>query len=317
MFKLNIPSIKILSIRSGVSENFLQELLKNRDFKNQYIYDHDEISEPEKNKFARVAKKESELYKFHLWLDAEIFKNDHEMPLNIVGGISKKSLRDAVKRHNRNVPFCFIKSDLKRFFESTPAKEIFSLFCWWSNCSKKVTTIITNSVSMPLWPVWSIWDWFLARWFNPSTRIAIWTNIDFFRKLSSYIWKKYKKYKPIVTFFIDDIGISLITVDQKIIDEIISDVTNFIWNLYQKLKHLSINLEKTKPIIISNKNDHVDYLGTKIYMNKIEVSDKIQNKIINIRKKYLQSKNQNDKKHLWSQLTSLKHFKNLIKWVKK
>lgn len=313
MFKLNIPSLRILSERSWVKQDFLEEVEKDVEYKNQFIFDHS-TSQPDEGKFVRAARDESELQKLHIWLDKEISRADIHMPSYMVGWLTWKNLNNATSKHKRGEPFYFIKSDLKKFFESTPQDQILSFFCWALNCSKIVAKAITNSIIMPLWPVWTKGDYFLARWFNPSPRIAMFVNIYFFKGLAEYIFKKYKKNKPKISFYIDDIWISILASSENVAEELKQDVENFISASNLKSKHLKINLKKTYITNIIEENDFVEYLWTKIYQNRIEIWAKSEAKVRKIRKKFLSTTNKEEKKNLGSQLSWMKRFKKLIKW---
>jgi len=66
-----------------VELRFLEKMLADKNYKNNFIFDHED-SEPMKNKFVRVAKKGSELYKLHKWINLEISKADNKLPFTIL-----------------------------------------------------------------------------------------------------------------------------------------------------------------------------------------------------------------------------------------
>lgn len=294
MSKLNIYTVEALSKRSWIPQDLLLRWL-NLDSKarKSYFYDH-KNSEPEKWKYIRVTKDGTMMKKFQVWIGTELKHFDSELLFTINGGVEKKSILNAINIHIRNEPFTFIKSDLSRFFESVPKERVFSLFCSIFNCSKEVSSIITNWVCFPKGEIWETEnDSTLARGLHASSRIAIWCSIQFFRKLYEDISKKYKHLKPKVSYYVDDIGISILTTDQNIVEDFLGDLKECAQKEYWNIDFLHLHPEKTQYKILNESNDFIEYLWSRIYINRKDVSIEWINKG---RVMYRQAKKTEDKK---------------------
>lgn len=313
MCKLNIHSVKTLSERSWIPQDFLLSCCgENGWFRKKYFYDHKSSKITDDLmacKYIRVVKYGTQMQNFHKWINWVLKRFDSNLPLTIYGWVEEKSTVDAISVHVRGTPFVFIKSDLHRFFESIPKKQIFSLFCAKFNCDKIVAEIISNSVTFPQWPIGSKGELFLARWLHMSSRIAIWSALNFFQDLCCFVQKKYKKYKPKISYYVDDIWISLITTDQMVINEVMTDLVWFIWQIHTNSDFLKIHPDKTSHTIIGDKNDFVEYLWGKIYMNRKDISEKTSEKTKRYYLWYKKATTKEEKKFYTRRLTPLRSYK--------
>ncbi|EKD44430.1 MAG: hypothetical protein ACD_71C00132G0002 [uncultured bacterium (gcode 4)] len=317
MCKLNIYSLKTLSERSWISRDFLLSCSDGSGrFRKKFFSDHknskitDDITTC---KYIRVVKYGSQMQKFHKWINWELKRFDSKLPLTIYGWVEEKSTIDAISIHIRGVPFVFIKSDLSRFFESIPKEQIFSLFCGKFNCDKIVAEVISNSITFPQWPLGSKGELFLARWLHVSSRIAVWSALNFFKDLCYFFQKKYKKYKPKISYYVDDIGISLVTTDQIIIDEFMADLVWFVWQIHKNSDFLNLHPDKTNCTIIKDNNDFVEYLWGKIYMNRKDISNKTTEKTKQLYFLYKKAKTIEEKNFYAKRLTPLRSYKKRMR----
>lgn len=319
MCKLNIYSIKALSERSWISQDFLLSCC-NKDgwFRKKYFSDHKDskiTGDVTTSKYIRVVKYWSKMQRLHKWINWELKRFDSDLPLTIYGWVKEKSTVDAISIHVRGIPFVFIKSDLTRFFESIPKEQIFSLICGKFNCEKIVAEIISNCVTFPQWPLGSEGDLFLARWLHISWRIAIWSALNFFQNLCFFIQTKYKKYKPKISYYIDDIWISLITTDLVIINEFMEDLSWFLGQVHKNSDFLKLHPEKTNYTILKDVNDSVEYLWGKIYINRKDVSDKTSEKTKQYYLQHKKAKTREEKVFFAKKLTALKSYKKRIRSI--
>lgn len=314
---LKIFSTEILSKRSGIPE---KHLLKWKDLtskdRKRLFFDHSD-SEPEKWKYIRVVKNQSLMEKFHIWIGEELKEFDSYLPENITWGVSKKSVINAMSRHIRKKGNCFIKSDISRFFESIPRERVYSLFCNILQCSPEVAEIITNTITFPPGSLKSPEDkpHTLARWLHVSSRVAIWASIQFFKKLQNELEKKYKRLKPRITFYVDDIGISLLTTDLNIAKEVKEWILSFTHTADNNINFLTIHPEKTQYSILLSLDEYVEYLGGKIYINRTDISEEGLQKSKDLYSQFLQEKDLKKKANLWKQIHSKAIYRKRIKSV--
>lgn len=314
MPKLNIYSLEVLSKKSWVPIGFFLDW---KDWAKQsrkhYFYDHKD-SDKDNWKYIRVVKDWTLMKKLHIWLWSELSKFDSELPKTINWWVSQKSILNAINIHVRKTEFCFIKSDLKRFFESIPRERIFSLFCSVFNCSKEVSEVLTNCITFPIWPLWTESnETTLARWLHMSSRIAIWASIDFFKLLETKIFKDYKELRPRISYYVDDIGISLISTNTATIESFVTYLKEFLEKECPHLGFLSLHPTKTESHFLNTENDYVDYLWARIYKNRKDVSLKWIQKTRELFFRYQKTIDSVSKNKLYKKLIARKQFRKRIK----
>lgn len=273
MPRLNIYKIENLSKRSWIPQDFLIELLKlDSKWQKKYFFDHKKSKDW---KHVRVVQYWSTLMrKFQEWLWNELVRFDRELLFMINGWVEKKSVLNAINIHIRNRPFTFIKSDISTFFESIPRERVFSLFCAMFNCGKDVAEIICNCICFNKGAIWTSWNIStLGRWLNCSSRVAIWCSIQFFRKFFEDITNKYRSLDPRISYYVDDIGISIITTEELIAKSFLEEMKQLPKKKYWNIDFLQLHeWEKTKFKILLTKDDFAEYLGSRIYINRKDVS---------------------------------------------
>lgn len=315
---LKIFSTEVLSIRSGIPEKHLLKWknLTSKDRK-RFFFDHSD-SEPEKWKYIRVVKDKTLMKRFHIWLGEELKVLDPYLPPAVTWGVSKKSILNAIEKHIRKKPNAFLKSDISRFFESIPREQVYSLFRNILECSQEVSEIITNTITFPPGSLKSPENMphTLARWLHISSRVAIWASLQFFKKLQNELEKKYKRLKPRITFYVDDIGISLLTTDPNIAEEVREWIISFTQTADKNINFLTIHPgEKTQFKILLNSEDYVEYLGGRIYINRTDISEEGLQKSKDLYSQFLQEKDLKKKADLWKKLHSKAIYRKRIKSV--
>lgn len=314
MPKLNIYSIEVLSKKSWVPIGFF---LNWKDWKihprKSYFFDHKD-SDKEKWKYIRVVKDWTSMKRLHIWLWDELSKFDSELPKSINWWVNQKSILNAINIHIRNTECCFIKSDLSKFFESIPRERIFSLFCKIFNCSKEVSEVLTNCITFPIWPLWSKSEEItLARWLHVSSRIAIWASIDFFRLLETKIFENYNELNPRISYYVDDIWISLITSDIPTVNSFVTYLKSFLEKECPNLGFLSLHPKKTEYHFLNTEDSYVDYLWARIYKNHKDVSLKWIQKSRELYFLYQKTLDSTEKANLLKKIISRKQFRMRLK----
>ncbi|MBP6981658.1 hypothetical protein KBB25_02690 [Candidatus Gracilibacteria bacterium] len=272
------------------------------------------MSDPKKGKWVRVSRDGSLMKKFHIWLNNELKLSDSFLPDTINGGISDRSILNAINIHVRKQPFSFIKADIKRFFESIPQDRIVTLFCGLFNCDKLVSQILASTMTFPGGPLSKPEGVLaLARGLHVSSRVAIWASIDFFRILDLKISEKFNHLKPRISFYVDDVGISLLTTNKNEVNDFIAYLNGFIRLECPQLDFLALNPEKTKPYIVSNPEEYVEYLGSRIFMYRKDISQKSIDKG---RYLYRESQKEADPVKKFDTLKQISSISSYRKWIR-
>ena len=214
--------------------------------KDDYWHDYDEMCEPEKGKYTRSAYKQKPLYRLLRIIDKGLLAPyDKNLPCHIYGGRREISSLDAASsliNHFRKR--WLLKLDLKRFFEQISRERVFKFFYHKCGCKLEFANYVADLCCVPEGPKGSgSLKLCIARGFAPSTRLAVWTNLDFFMQLRRLVFKSFeiRKHDPRLMVFIDDIGITVSNTDQKSLEELRDGIIKL-----AKKHGLEINLEKTK-----------------------------------------------------------------------
>jgi hypothetical protein len=248
--KLNIRSktdfkkwITSKRLPSSEAKSLINDCKKQKD---DFWHDYDKMSEPENGKYTRSAYKRKPLYRLLGIIDKGLLAPyDMNLPYHIYGGRRKLSSLDAAgSLINHRRKRWLLKLDLKRFFEQVPRERVFSFFYYKCGCKTEFANYVADLCCVPEGPKGSRSSKsVLARGFAPSTRLAVWTNLDFFMQLKRLVSKNFevKQHDPRVMVFIDDIGITISNTDQKSLEKLRDEIIA----LARKHK-LDVNLEKTK-----------------------------------------------------------------------
>lgn len=89
----------------------------------------------------------------------------------------------------------------------------------------------------------------------------------------------------------DDIGISLLTTDPNIAEEVREWIISFTQTADKNINFLTIHPgEKTQFKILLNSEDYVEYLGGRIYINRTDISEEGLQKSKDLYSQFLQEK---------------------------
>jgi len=238
---------------------------------NRYWYDSS-ASEPEKGKFVRSAVGTPLNILLKLIDQKVLAPHDHLIPDFIFGGVSGKNHIQAAyhllgKRRDRTL----LGLDIKRFFEQIDQKRIFYLFYSKCGCSVEGANLLAQLCCVPLGPKNSRnAGTSIARGFATSPRLALWSNLDTFIKISWVVKKKLKGHDPRIAIFVDDIGIDASRVTSEKMEEVFKKIENVLVNFDHNQK-LPLNPDKKKMQLHSIRAEH---LGLKLGRNKLSMGKK-------------------------------------------
>jgi len=264
-----LPYDVVLGLINDVIANF-----------NKYWYDSSE-SEPEKGKFVRSAIG-TPLNKLLKLIDQKVLApHDRLIPDFIFGGVSGKNHIQAAyyllgKRRDRTL----LGLDIKRFFEQINQQRIFYLFYSRCGCSVEGANLLAQLCCVPLGPKNSGGvGTSIARGFATSPRLALWSNLDTFIKISWVVKKKLKGHDPKIAIFVDDIGIDASRVTPEKMEEVFKKINDVLVN-FDHNQRLPINPDKKKLQLHSKGAEH---LGLKLGRNKLAMGRRTRSRKDNVK----------------------------------
>jgi len=259
-----------------------------------YWRDHIKLSEPSKNKWVRDASR-TNLSKLHKLINDRVLgPHDRMLPAFVFGGISGRDHKSAVKHLlGKKRGRILLKLDIKRFYERIRAERVQQFFAQKCECSYKGAKILTGLCCVPVGPKDSPGPHkTIGRGFAPSSRLAVWCNLDTFIKLERLVQKELKGKDPQISIYVDDIGI---TASKTSKEEMIA--------LYKKIEKildlddnqkLPLNEEKTKIIYHSGETYDIrgnylgkrgfEILGIQMNRNSLTLGTKTRWKLVNLKK---------------------------------
>lgn len=283
---------KDLSFDSAMK--LIDDCLMNKD---KYWFDNSRESKPDDDKWVRSASG-TPLGKLQKRINQKILApHDSELPIFIYGGVGKKGIKNAVialqgKKNKRTL----LKVDMRRFFEHISYEDIVNTLVCYCGCGKDVAQIIAEiaCVNSGKKSLNNINEKVLARGFSTSSRLAVWCNLDLFRKLFYCMTKKLNGYDPRIAVYMDDIGITASRVNPVLLSSFYKDIIELIENTSK----LELNKNKTKIIdylqheydalngrLIEGKITPFEFLGIGIGRNRLYPGVKTRSKMAKLIKK--------------------------------
>lgn len=277
--------------------NLINDVLANYE---QYWSDHPTMSQPDKNKWVRNAKR-TNLGLLLKLINQRILKPyDDLIPNFIFGGVGGLDHKAAVrhllgKRHKR----LLLKIDITSFFEQIHDVRVYHFFMNKAGCSSKAAYLLANVCCVYCGPKINPGSYkTVGRGFSTSTRLAVWCNIDTFIKLEHLVNKELRDKDPKIAIFVDDIGITASDITKE-------DLTR----LYLKIKavleadinqKLPLNKDKLKIIYHSGDTYSIDgkyqgkwcfeHLGIQMNRNHLTLGTKSRQKLRNVTQEYKATK---------------------------
>lgn len=154
--------------------------------------------------------------------------------------------------------------DLQRFFEQVSKEKVMTLFYSKLKCNKAVSYLLADfccvyegSKQNPDKKN----DKVIARGFSPAGRLAIWCNLEFFLALNQLIKKELKGHYPKLAVFVDDIGVTAVSLDKEKLEVIRDKII-----LLASRHDLIINTTKTHIIA---PHEAKEYVGVHLTNHKI------------------------------------------------
>ena len=283
---------KDLSFKDAMK--LIDDCLVNKD---KYWSDNPEESKPDDDKWVRSASG-TPLGKLQKRINQKVLApHDSELPIFIYGGVGKKGIKNAAtalqgKKNKRTL----LKVDMCRFFEHISYEDIVNTLVCYCGCGKEVAQIIAEvaCVSSGKKSLNNINEKVLARGFSTSSRLAVWCNLDLFRKLFYCMTKKLKGHDPRIAVYMDDIGITASRVDSTTLSSLYNDIVELIENTSK----LELNKNKTKIIdylqheydtsdghLLEGKIAQFEFLGIGIGRSRLCPGVKIRSKMAKLIKK--------------------------------
>lgn len=283
------------------TDEYKEIIKKSNKFFDHYWMDNKKESDIKKNKICRFAKKWTPLKKILSDINKNILTPlDSKLPDYIYWWKKWNSIHDAIKwLINKFKKRYIIKLDIKWFYDSISENDIYELFKDKFKCWNEFSKFISKITCTKQWLKWEQnWKSSLIRWFSTSSRLSIWSKLDFFTETNKLLNKKFNKIKnnPKMSCWIDDIWISISNTNQEEIEILIKEI-EIIANKYW----LELKKEKKK---IYKYNDKKEFLWLNIFQKTIWLTDKKKDKFEEIKKIW------NKYKKIW-----IKSFCNQIKKI--
>jgi len=248
---------------------------------NQDSYWKDNIyqSEPEKNKYVRTAKGKP-LGKLLKYINVRVLgAYDELLPGFIFGGISNSDHVRAAKhllggRRKRTL----LAMDIKGFFEQIHHDRVFHFFYQKCKCSKVASKLFADLCCVPTGKKGSSGNSVVARGFATSSRLAVWTNVELFNRMSLLVKKRLKQHDPRIAIYVDDIGITASRVPREKMEKLRDEIMDLFLN-YDKNQPLEIHPpSKTKKNRILEHDEGIEHLGLKLMRNRLVLGAKTLSK---------------------------------------
>lgn len=214
-----------------------------RNNKNKYWSDNIKESDPSSGKWVRNASG-SPLGQLLERINQRILApHDGELPPFIYGGVGEKGIRDAAAalqgKKNKRI---LLKIDMRRFFEHVSYADIEIMLIQKCHCGKEAARIIAEMACIeegektPTNKGQKV----LARGFSTSSRLAVWCNLNLFKRVFYLVAQKLKGHDPRIAIYMDDIGITASRVNSATMSSLYKDILELI-----EASSLEINENKT------------------------------------------------------------------------
>ncbi len=257
-----------------------KELFKYCSLNFEYLWkDNLTASKPEKEKWVRNCKS-TKLGKLIKKIDSALLKQyDDVLPSYIHGGITGEYFKKSglkVSKSTQSAALSLIdgkkgrwllRLDLKSFFEQVTQKQIVNLFEKDFKCSPRIAWSIANLCCLKKGQKGSLKinsEKVLARGFSTSGRLAVWCNFRFFKELNCLVKNELKGHYPLMTIFVDDIGISAVKTSELKLKELAQKIVELA-KKHNLIVH-SVDSEKTDIIPPHKVKEH---LGLRLTRHKI------------------------------------------------
>lgn len=276
-----LPVNKVKQLINDVNKNY-----------DSYWRDHPKYSQPEKGKLVRDASG-TNLGKMLKLINKRILKpHDTKLPNFIFGGISGLDHKSAVAHllgdKRKRV---LLKLDITRFYEQIEQQRVYHFFRDKCECSHKAASLLANICCVPYGPKEKPENYkTIGRGFSPSSRLAVWCNLDTFIKLEQLVQKELKGKDPRIAIYVDDIGITASKATKE-----------DMMKLYEKIKKvlasdrnqmLPLNDDKTKIIFHSGETYDLEgiyqgkwgfeHMGVQMNRNSLTLGSKTRWKLVNL-----------------------------------
>jgi hypothetical protein len=243
--------------------------------KDSYWKDNLHHSQIENEKFVRSAKGKP-LGRLLEHINEDVLgPHDRLLSKVIFGGIQKSDHVKAASyllggKRKRTL----LAMDIKSFFEQIHHDRVFHFFYKKCGCDKRIAKLFADLACVPLGLKGSDGQLVLARGFSTSSRLAIWTNVELFERMTHIVYKKLKGHDPRVAVFVDDIGITASRVSLQQMQELRDEIM-VLFMEFDKNQPLEIHpISKKQKNKIVEHSEGIEHLGLRLYRNRLSVGAK-------------------------------------------
>ncbi len=239
----NVIRNKDLSFDNAIK--LIDDCLKNKD---EYWFDNLDKSKPKEGKWVRSTSG-TPLEELQKRINQRVFApHDNELPPFIYGGVGGKGVKNAAtalqgSKNKRTM----LKIDMRRFFEHITYDDVVKTLVKNYKCGKEVAIIIAEvaCVRMGKKIPNNKSKMVLARGFSTSSRLAVWCNLEIFKKIFYLVSKELKGHDPSIAIYMDDIGITATKVNPATMSLLYKDILDLVDD---SNTNLEINKKKTRII---------------------------------------------------------------------
>jgi len=250
----------------------ISDVKQNKDL---YWKDNLHHSQVEKEKYVRSAKGKP-LGRLLEYINEDVLgPHDNLLSKVIFGGISKSDHVKAASyllggKRKRTL----LAMDIKSFFEQIHHDRVFHFFYKKCGCDKRTAKLFADLSCVPFGLKGSVGPLVLARGFSTSSRLAIWTNVELFERMTNIVYRRLKGHDPRVAVFVDDIGITASRVSRQQMEELRDEIMKLFLE-FDENQPLEIHpISKTRKNKIIEHSEGIEHLGLRLYRNRLSVGAK-------------------------------------------
>lgn len=247
---------------------------------NSYWKDNEFHSEPTKGKYVRSAKGRP-LGKLLEYVNKSILGvHDTLLPGFVFGGISETDhVKAAAHLLGGRRKRTLLAMDIKSFFEQIHHDRVFHFFYKKCECDKSTSDLLADLCCVPVGPKNAPGsELVVARGFATSSRLAIWTNIDLFDRMTRLVKKRLKGHDPRIAIYVDDIGITASRVTRKQLEDLRDEIMQLFLE-FDTNQSLEIHpISKTRKNRIVEHQEGIEHLGLRLYRNRLGLGAKTMSK---------------------------------------
>ncbi|MDO8260387.1 MAG: reverse transcriptase domain-containing protein, partial [Candidatus Magasanikbacteria bacterium] len=245
-----------------------------------YWKDNKYHSEPAKDKYVRSAKGRP-LGKLLEYINERVLgAYDNLLPAFVFGGIKESDhVKAAAHLLGGRKKRTLLAMDIKSFFEQIHHDRVFHFFYKKCACDKRIAKLFADLSCVPVGPKDNPGnELVVARGFATSSRLAVWTNVELFDRMTNLVKKRLKNHDPRIAIYVDDIGITASRVTRKQMEDLRDEIMKLFLE-FDENQPLHIHpISKTKKNRIVEHQEGIEHLGLRLYRNRLGLGAKTVSK---------------------------------------